>query len=194
MPLTARFRRVLLESSPRRLLASAGILLLAGAGLVGTGANFRSTTSNTGSVVTTGILRQSNTKSAQAILTVPNMGPGDTATGTLDIGNTGDLPAVQSVTGSGLVDTPSTAAFSAYLRLKVEDLGSPTCVSGCPVPVVLSNASLRDSIGSTDLGTYQPGEKHRYRFTVEYPDGAAGAENGYAGAKTSVDITWGARQ
>jgi hypothetical protein len=189
-----RLRRVLVESSPRRMLASAGVLLLAGAGLVGTGANFAATTSNTSNVVTAGILRQSNSQAAQAVLSVPNMAPGGSASGTLDIANSGDVPAVQSLTKSGLVDNPSVAAFSAYLRLKVEDLGSPTCVTACPAPVLLSNTTLRASVGSADLGTFQPAEKHRYRFTVTYPDGGDGADNAYSAANASINISWGARQ
>jgi hypothetical protein len=186
--------RLLLESSPRRLMASAGVLMVAGGGLVGSGANFNATTTNTGSVVTAGILRESNSAKDSAILTAANLAPGGSATGTLDIANTGDLPFTESEVTDGLVDTPASAAFSAYLQLKVSDLGSPSCSTGCPAPVTLYDGSLRGAVGTADLGTLAPGDTHRYRFTVTYPDGGAGAENPYAGAKAAVDVTWKARQ
>ena len=188
-----RIQRMLLSTSPRRLLASAGVLLLAGAGLLGSGAAFSGTSANTLGIVTTGILRQSNSKSGTAVLSAANMAPGATAVGTLDIGNTGTLASVDSVSAGNLVDTPASPGFSSYLRLKVEDLGSPTCTT-CPTPVVLYDGTLRGAIGGEDLTTFQPGDKHRYRFTATYPDGGPGGDNAYAGAKTSVDITWGARQ
>jgi spore coat-associated protein N len=189
-----RIHSMLLRSSPRRLLASAGVLLLAGAGLLGSGAAFNGTSANTLGVVTTGILRQSNSKSGTAVLSAANMAPGATATGTLDLGNTGTLASIDSVTTGNLVDTPASPAFSSYLQLKVEDLGSPTCTT-CPTPVVLYTGTLRGSVGTNDLATFAPGDKHRYRFTITYPNGGAGgADNAYGGAKSSVDITWGARQ
>jgi hypothetical protein len=190
-----RARRLLLRISPRRLLASAGVLLLAGGGVVGSGANFNATSSNTVGVVTAGILRQSNSKPGVAVLSAANMAPGNTQTGTLDIGNTGDLPSTDSVTVGNLVDTPASAAFSSDLQLNVQDLGSPTCTTGCPAAVLLYSGSLRGAVGTNDLTVYQPGDKHRYLFTVTYPNGGPnGADNAYGGAKSTVDITWGARQ
>lgn len=189
-----RLHRLLLESSPRRLLASAGVLMVAGGGVVGSGASFKATTSNTASVVTAGILRETNSMKNSAVLTASNIAPDDSATGTLDIANTGDLPFTESMTIDALVDTPATAAFSAYLQLKVDDLGSPTCSTGCPAPVAVYSGTLRNSVGSRDIGIYAPGEKHRYRFTVTYPDAGAGAENAYGGASATVDVTWKARQ
>ncbi|MBA2349845.1 MAG: hypothetical protein H0V81_16325, partial [Solirubrobacterales bacterium] len=157
--------------------------------------NFNATTANPRAVVTAGILSQSNSKDDQAILTAANMAPGDTETGTLDLGNTGDLPASMSVSTAPPVDTPASTAFSSYLRLEVDDLGSPTCTTGCPAPVAIFRGPLAQAAGTSDLRVLQPGEKRRYRFKVTYPDGGGdGADNEYGGARTTVGITWTARQ
>ena len=194
-PIARRAARSLLRASPRRMLLSAAVLLLAGAGLVGSGANFTATSANPSSVLTTGIVRQSNSMSGSAVLTVPSMAPGDSATGTVDIGNTGDLPAVVSVSLGGLVDTPASANFSSYLKLDVADLGTPGCTTSCASPVQLYSGTLRGAIATSDLGTFAPATSHRYRFTVTYPNGGSGgADNAYGGARSSFDISWGARQ
>lgn len=190
-----RTTRVLRAGSPRRLLASAGVLLLAGAGLAGSGANFQATSSNPSSVVTAGILRQTNSLANTAVLSAANMAPGAVAVGTLDIGNSGDIASLDRLTVGNLTDAPVAAAFSADLRLKIEDLGSPTCTTACPAVVTVYSGTLRGAVGVEELGTYQPGDRHRYRFTLTYPNGGSGgADNAYGGATSSVDVTWGARQ
>jgi hypothetical protein len=189
-----RLRHVLLVSSPRRLIAGAGVLLLAGGGLVGSGANFAATSSNTASMFTAGVVRQTNSNAGAAVLTAPNLAPGGTASGTLDITNSGDLPSVQSLRAFNLVDTPAAAALSSYLRLQIHDLGPPGCASSCPAHVLMFSGTLDALVGTRDLGTFAPGSARRYRFTVSYPDGGAGAENGYGGATAGLDLTWGARQ
>jgi hypothetical protein len=177
------------------MLGGAGILLLAGSGLAASGANFAASSANPNAGFTAGIVHQSNSSAGVAVLSAPNLAPGATAIGTVDITNTGDLLAVQSLTARNLTDTPASANFSAYLKLKLEDLGAPGCVSGCPAAVVVYTGTLRGLVGTRDLATFQPTEKRRYRFTVTYPNaGPNGADNAYAGAGASVDLAWGARQ
>jgi hypothetical protein len=127
-------------------------------------------------------------------LTAPNLAPGATASGTLDITNSGDLPSVQSLRADNLVDTPAAAALSSYLRLQIHDLGTPGCSTNCPASILMFSGTLNALVGTRDLGTFAPGSARRYRFTVTYPDGGAGAENAYGGATVGLDLTWGARQ
>jgi hypothetical protein len=122
-------------------------------------------------------------------MTADKMKPGDSINGTVDIVNTGDINGVFTLGKSGLTDTPSSPAFSGKLDLKVEDLGSPTA-SPAPTPVVKYNGKL-GAMGATALGTFTPNEKHRYKFTLTFPDGGTGgADNAYKGAATSVQFDW----
>jgi spore coat-associated protein N len=60
---------------------------------VGSGANFNSTSANPSNVFTAGTISRSNSKASAAILTASNIVPGNTATGTVDIKNTGTASA-----------------------------------------------------------------------------------------------------
>jgi hypothetical protein len=123
-----------------------------------------------------------------ALLTAARIKPGDSTTGTVDITNSGDINGVFTLSKSNLTDTPSSPAFSSKLDLKIEDLGDPTA-SPAATPVVKYNGKL-GSLGATALGTFTPNEKHRYKFTLTFPDGGAGADNAYKGASTSVQFDW----
>ncbi|MGH2741952.1 MAG: hypothetical protein ACRDN8_05590 [Thermoleophilaceae bacterium] len=182
------------RASPRKILASLGVLLLAVGGALASGANFMATSSDPGNMITAGILSQTNSKSNQAVLTASNMAPGDTATGTLDIANSGDLAAGMLLRETATEDTPSSPAFSAKLRVLVEDLGDPACESSCPVAVTKYSGAL-GAMPEVSLGNFAPGARHRYRFTVTYPDGGPnGADNACGGASTTVRFAWEATQ
>ena len=180
----------LAKSSPRKVIASMGTLLLAAAVAIGSGANYNSTSANPSNIVTAGVVKQSNSSNNAAVLTVAHMAPGATLTGTVDLTNTGDLNSAFTLAKSNLTDTPASPAFSGKLDLKVEDLGDPGCVSGCPSAVTKYTGKL-GVMGSLTLGTFAPNEKHRYKFSVTYPDGGTnGADNAYQGASTTVDYSW----
>jgi hypothetical protein len=164
--------------------------MVAAALVVGSGANFNSTSANPSNVFSAGTLSQSNSKTNAAILTASKMKPGDVTTGTVDIKNTGDVPGVFSLAKSNLVDTPAATNFSAKLTLKVEDMGDPTCVTSCPAAVVKYTGTV-GAMGTIAMGTFASSEAHRYKFTVTFPDGGtSGADNGYAGAQTTTDYNW----
>ncbi len=78
-------------ASPRKVLVAFAGLLVAAAVAVGSGANFNSTSANPSNVFTAGTISHSNSKAGAAILTAANMVPGGTATGTVDIKNTGSV-------------------------------------------------------------------------------------------------------
>lgn len=66
------------------------------------------------------------------------------------------------------------------------------CEKDCPTdyPVVY-RGSLSGMAESIPLGTFEPGDRHRYRFTVSFPDaGADGADNSLQGASTRTDFAW----
>jgi spore coat-associated protein N len=180
----------ILKASPRKSLGAMGVLLVAAAVAVGSGANFNSTSANPSNVFTAGSLSHSNSKTGAAILTAGNMKPGDTATGTVDIKNTGTIPGAFTLTKSNLVDTPASPAFSGKLTLAIDDMGDPTCVTGCPAAVNKYGGTIA-AMGVISMGTFAVNEAHRYRYTVTFPDGGAnGADNAYKGASTSLEYDW----
>jgi hypothetical protein len=180
-------------ASPRRLLLALGALTIASAVAIGSGANFNSTSANPGTLITAGTLVLSDSTSGTALLTAGLMKPGSSSTGTVDIKNGGSVPATVTLAKAALSDTPASPALSGKLALTVQDLGAPSCVSGCPAAVTVYSGAL-GSMGTLALGSFAASEAHRYRFTVSFPEGVDGADNSYEGATTKVDMVWTATQ
>jgi hypothetical protein len=178
-------------ASPRTILVALAGLMVAAAVAVGSGANFNSTSANPSNVFTAGTISHSNSKANAAILTAANLVPGNTATGTVDIKNTGSATGTFTLAHTVAVDTPASPGFSKKLTLVVSDLGNPECVSSCPAVVVLYTGLMSAMPSTIALGTFAPAATHRYQFTVTFPDsGTGGADNAYQGASTSVEYAW----
>jgi spore coat-associated protein N len=178
-------------ASPRKVLVALAGLMIAAALAVGSGANFNSTSANPSNVFTAGTISQSNSKASAAILTASNLVPGNTATGTVDIKNTGSATGTFTLAHTVAVDTPASPGFSKKLTLVVSDLGNPECVSSCPAVVVLYTGLMSAMPSTIALGTFAAAAIHRYQFTVTFPDsGINGADNAYQGASTTVEYNW----
>ena len=136
---------------------------------------------NTGNSITAGIVDLSSSSEDEALLTVTALAPGHSSSATVDVANTGDLPAAFELTRA-LVDTPASPALSAKADLKIVDLGDPACSASCPAASTVFDGKL-GSVVTVALGTWQPGDTHRFRFTVSLADGGTGAENAYQGAQ-----------
>lgn len=184
--------KALWTASPSKVMAGL-IGVLAATGIaVGSGANFNSSSANASNVFSAGTISQSNSKAGSAVLTATGLMPGGSANGTVDIKNTGTVSGAFTLSQSNVVDTPANTAFSEKLELKIEDLGDPACVSSCPAVSTVYSGSVAD-MGTISLGTYAAAAKHRYKFTVTFPDGGDnGADNDYQGAQTSVDYDFAA--
>jgi spore coat-associated protein N len=185
------------KASPRKLLLAFGALLVVAAVAVGSGANFNSTSANPSNVFTAGTISSSNSKASAAILTASNIVPGNTATGTVDIKNTGSASGTFSVTDTPPVDTPSPAGghpaprLSKKLTLTIVDQGDPACTTACPAFVSVYTGTIFAQPPTIALGAFPAGATHRYVFTMTFPDGGtAGADNAYQGASTTVDYNW----
>jgi spore coat-associated protein N len=179
------------KASPRKVLLAFGGLMAAAALAIGSGANFNSTSANPSNVFTAGTISHSNSKSSAAILTAANMVPGGTATGTVDIKNTGSANGTFTLTHTTPVDTPASPGLSKKLNLVISDLGDPACVSSCPAAVVLYTGTMFAMPASVALGAFIPAATHRYQFTVTFPDGGTGgADNAYQAASTTVEYDW----
>jgi spore coat-associated protein N len=180
-------------ATPRRLLIALGGLTIASAVAIGSGANFNATSANPGTIITAGTIVVTDSASGSAILTAGAMKPGSSSSGTVDIKNGGSVPAAVTLAKAGLTDTPSSPPLSGKLALTVQDLGEPSCVSGCPTTVTVYSGTL-GSMGTLALGSLAASATHRYKFTVSFPEGVDGADNSYEGANTKVEYTWTATQ
>jgi hypothetical protein len=179
------------------------LLAIAAAVAAGSLAVFTSSSANPNNEVSSGILAQSNSSadSGTAILTAQNMFPGDTATGTVTIKNTGTVAGTFTLSDSNLVDVPGTNGgnLSSVLLLTVRDNTTGTdvynggfnAVPTPPTPPPL--VALPGSSGPK----WAVNETHNFTFTVRFPDSgqppsATTGDNAYQGSKVTVTYNWNA--
>jgi hypothetical protein len=122
-----------------------------------------------------------NSKDGTAILNATNLKPGDAPkTGIVDIKNTGSIDGVFTLSRDQLTSTDTNndnpAPFATKVAVGVVDCGKFTTFNGPygPDPVTptcgdaddstLYLGSLANQSSPIALGTYEPGEKHRYQF------------------------------
>jgi spore coat-associated protein N len=179
------------KASPRKVLLAFGALLVVAAVAVGSGANFNSTSANPSNVFTAGTISSSNSKANAAILTASNIVPGNTATGSVTIKNTGSANGTFTLSAPTPVDTPASPGLSKKLTLTIIDQGDPTCVTSCPAAVTLYSGTIFAEPATIALGQFIPNAQHSYKFTMTFPDGGTGgADNAYQGASTTVDYSF----
>ncbi len=181
------------KGSPLKLLAGSGAVLVAAGLGVGAGTNFNSTKAHPSNVFTGGMIQSSNSNSNAnlAILTAINIVPGDTATGTVDIKNTGSAGGTFTLTHTAPDDTPASPGLSKKLNLTIVDQGNPTCRNSCPPFVTLYSGTIYAQPATIPLGIFAPGVTHRYVYTMTFPNGGPhGADNAYQSASTSVSYSW----
>ncbi len=186
-----RRMKSLWKASPRKVLLVFNTLLVAAALAFGSGANFNSTRASPSDVFTAGAMSSSNSKANAAILTASNIVPGNTATGTVEIKNTGSASRTFTLTHTAPVDTPVSPGLSKKLTLTIVDQGDPTCTIACPANVTLYTGTINAQPATITLGVFAPGATHRYVYTMTFPDGGVnGADNVYQGASTTVGYSW----
>ena len=184
----------------RRATAGLALALVAAAVAVGSGADFSARTANPENTFTAGALSMSNSRDGSAIFNVANLVPGAPgASGIVDIGNTGSIRGRFSLSRGRLSTTdkgdPSPAPLDTKVGLKVSDCGTfdganaPSC--GVNAKVVYGGGTLASMTQAIPLGTFAPGEKHRYEFEATL-DSSAGNE--YAGDMSSAEFVWDAVQ
>jgi spore coat-associated protein N len=176
-----------LSAHPRRTVGALAVVLASVGITVGSGANFTAHSANPSNTFTSGTLTIGNSE-ASAILRAPNLRPGDTVSGTVDIQNTGSLPGTFTLSTSNASD--STPSLLGQLDLRIEDCGlfdgttPPACGSG----TVLHDAKL-GVVGSISLGSFAASAKHRYKFEVTLPSATG---NTYQGKTASIEFDWDA--
>ncbi|MRJ75203.1 hypothetical protein GEV29_01495 [Aeromicrobium sp. SMF47] len=160
----------------KKILLPLATLVAAGAVAVGSGATFTSTSANTISSVTAGTLSQTNSKDKAAIFTATDIKPGDTATGSLTITNTGSLPAKFSLT-----ETASTNTFAASSMTMV--------ITNTTTNKVVFSGPFGDLVDGvkTDLGEVAPKAANSYTFSAKL---AASAPNDDQGKVATAAFQW----
>ena len=137
-----------------------------------------------------GALRIANSREGQAVFAAGAMRPGESVSGTVRIGNDGDVPGRFSVRGSGIEDTPGPygGRLSERVQLRLID------VTDAQQPLILF-AGLPGGLAELDLGTIAPGARRDYQLTAALPDGglpgtATGGDNRFQGSALSVGVEW----
>jgi len=181
---------ILLEQ-PKRTLSVLAVVLLAASVAAGSGAAFTAQTANPSNSFASGTLSMVNSKNTAAVLTASNMKPGDTATGTVDIQNTGTLSGIYSLSRTNLTNSDATNPMSDKIDVVVKDCGNfsagtPTCDAGDPVKYTGTLTAMNSAIS---LGTYAVNEQHRYEFTITFNSSATSL---YEGDNTSARFQWDA--
>jgi archaellum component FlaG (FlaF/FlaG flagellin family) len=164
------------------------LLILAIVIAAASGAIFTSSSANPENTFTAGNLSSSNSRPNVAILHAEDMVPSDTATGEVEIANTGDVSGRFRLSSSGITDTvgPNKGKLSEVLTLQIVDQANP----GTP----MYNGRF-DAMPAKDLGSWPAGQKHRYTFTVTFPEGgtpssATTGDNAFKDSATKIDFTW----
>jgi hypothetical protein len=196
------------DNNRKRTLATLALGLIAVATAVGSGADFSARTANPSNTFSAGVLTMENSKNGTAILGADNLKPGAAPrTGVVDIKNTGSIDGDFTLTRDLLTSTDANSddpsPFASKLAIGVVDCGKFTTVNGPygPDPVTptcgdaddttLYQGSLADQNSPVPLGTYQPGEKHRYQFAGSL---VSSAGNEYTGDSASARYLFDAAQ
>jgi spore coat-associated protein N len=184
-----------LAAHPRRTVGALAVVLAAVGVTVGSGANFTANAANPANTFTAGTLSIDNSKgngsAASAILSASGMKPGDTATGTVDIQNSGSVAGAFTLKTSNAAD--STPSILGQLDVKIVDCGvftnnnttAPNCTTGATT-VSAANAKV-NSVGTISLGSFAANEKHRYKFDVTLP---SSTDNTFQGKSGSIAFDW----
>jgi spore coat-associated protein N len=187
-----------LAAHPRRTVGALAVVLAAVGITVGSGANFTAKAANPANTFTAGTLSIDNSRgngaAASAVLTAPNLKPGDSATGTVDIQNAGSVGGAFTLSTSGASDSTGVSLLG-QLDVRIEDCGvysdgnPPTCGSATS-KVLTTTATKLNGVGSIGLGSFAGGEKHRYKFDVTLPQGTG---DSFQGKTASIAFDWDAQ-
>ena len=128
-----------------------------------------------------------NSRAGEALFKAQAMAPGESASGTVELRNTGRLAGEMSLVQAEIVDNPGQngGLLSQGLNLAVEDLTKGVTIFSGQLGVLDDRA----------LGALAAGEARTYRFTATLPDGGAPlkantGDNAYMGSSVTVRYAW----
>ena len=133
-----------------------------------------------------GALSLSNSREGAAIFQADGMRPGQEASGTVTITNTGAVNAALTLQPEGSAETPGNGGgrLSAKLDLLVVDVTLPAA------PVTVYEGKLR-AMDATNVGSLEPDASRTYVFVASLRTQGA-ADNAYQGAGLSTGFRWNA--
>ena len=175
------------------MLGAACAVSVAGAVVVGSGANFTSVSANPGNTFTAGTLTHSNSKAGAAILTASGLKPGDTTTGVIDIGNTGGLASTFTLKKLNVTNSDAGNPLANKLTVLVDDCGVPESGVLCTTPTQVYSGTIA-AMSDQAVGTFAASASKRFKFTVTFPNGTPAQDNPYQGDNASVEYQWEATQ
>ncbi len=158
----------------------------AAAGLAGSGAK---PGARAATVATGGDFAVANDHDGAPIFTASGVAPGDAASGTVAIADSGDLPAELTIHRHELVDAPGLGGglLSGELTLRIADVSEAA-------PRTLYSGPL-SAMPEVAAGRLEAGETRRFEFTATLPEaGPAVDQNDVQGASTSVAFAWDATE
>jgi spore coat-associated protein N len=132
-----------------------------------------------------GALSLSNSKEGAAIFQAEGMRPGQQASGTVTITNTGSVNAALTLQPEAAAETAGHGGgkLSNTLELLVVDVT-------LAAPVTVYEGTLK-AMGATNVGSLEPGASRTYLFVASLrPQGAS--DNAYQGAEFSTGFRWNA--
>jgi spore coat-associated protein N len=187
-------RLQVLAAQPRLALGALVTLLLAAGAVVGSGADFTASSANPANTFAAGTLSIVNEKEGVAILSASGIRPGDPAqVGTVDIRNSGSLSGTFTLARGTLTNSDTTNPLAAKLNVVVTDCGLWTDAS---TPNVCGDgddtqkySGTLAAMGTTSLGSFAAGAKHRYKVSVSL-DSTAG--NVYQGDNATAEFDFDA--
>ena len=133
-----------------------------------------------------GALTLSNSKEGAAIFHAASMRPGQEASGSVTIANTGTVNAALSLAPEAPADSPGTGGgtLSNKLELLVIDVTTATA----PITVY---AGTLEQMDATNVGSLAPGGRRTYLFVASLrPNG--NADNAFQGAALTTGFRWSA--
>jgi spore coat-associated protein N len=177
---------------PKRTLGALTLGLVAAGLAIGSGADFTARTANPSNTFSSGSLSMDNSRDGSAIFSPTNMRPGgDPQTGTIDGSFTLSRDQLTSSDSAPANPTP----FATKVLVSVVDCGKYFVSNGAYGPEEVTpscgdeddrtvyDGTLANQDAALDLGTFHPGDRHRYRFGGSL-DSSAGNE--YTGDGSSA--------
>lgn len=138
----------------------------------------------------TGQVSIANSREAQSILSASGMRPGQSVTGSVTVGNDGDVPGRFTLAAGDVDDAPGPngGLLSGRVVLEVYDVTNPS------TPRVVF-AGYPANFDSYDIGTLLPGAERAFVFAARLPDGgvppsAVSGDNLFQQASLSIGFEW----
>jgi len=184
--------KVLFGNRRMMVLLTLAVLVLAATALIASSASFTATSANPDNVFTAGTLSITNDKDTGAVapfthnmvFSVDGMAPGQKEHADVTIGNGGSVSGLFTLVSdaSGSADP----GFAHYLHLNIVESGTGDEIYDGALDGFTTAKDLNGGL------SWAPGtaNNHTYTVTVNFPNGAEGADNTYMGDSATLALSW----